>query len=1002
MKNHLFSRPYLYMKKINSLFLSIALIVMGVVPSFAQKTKNPMHDWTPPSKYVIDTRIDNMGYWRRIAELGLVPVAPENPFKVTTYTGNEIHSSTGMTTESTDVPTNPFGTTTQSENSIAVHPLNDELIINSNNSTGIPASNIYGANYLYSTNAGALWGGIIGGAGGSNSGDPAACIDRNGKYFIGFINSTANYGQSVAYSTNQGLNWTAVVAGVCSAQMLDKNHLWCDVSPTSPYVNNLYDAWSNLTGSGANNNQIEFVRSTDSGLHWSTPQMNISSAIAAGSHNQGVNITTGPNGEVYAFWAVYDDWPEYEATYGFAKSTNGGVSFSAATRFLTGCKGVRSLSSYPPFLLHTRTNSFPSATCDISGGTYNGNLYMVWTNQGVPGINTGSDIDIYLVKSTNQGTNWSAPIRVTNDALGSGKHAWFPWVTCDPVTGAVSVVFYDDRNCSSTQAETWVANSIDGGATWDNFKVSDVAFTPTPISGLAGGYMGDYLGITARNGKVYPCWSDNRSGAQITYVSPYTTGPPPGQPFITYNAYTLNDPLPGGNNNHQMDYNESNSLTLAVKNTGDQTSTNVNVTLSTICPFIHFTDATQAYGNINAGQIVSMTDAFAYTVDNNIPDGTLVTFAITATDNSKRTYVSNFTVEAHAPALAILNYTISDPLPGGNNNGMLDPDEVADVIFSVSNPGDYDVLNVIGTLTTTNTHVSIGTPTFNLNTLNPAQTKQATYSVVVDGSAILGSSVDLNMSVSGNSGNYTAQKTYIVKVGLTIEDWETNTFTKYPWIQDTPSTPWTITNVAPYEGIYSAKSGAHNITDGLSSISIVRNFCANDSISFYRKVGSESGWNFFNFYIDGALISHESGVINWSRLSFPVTAGNHTFKWEYDKDGSVNTEPDCAWIDYIVFPAVTDVSIKKDDVVANNVGLACYPNPVNNLATIVYSLEKQADVSIKVYNNYGKEVGSLLNNQITYPGSNQVLLNTKGMAAGMYFIVLTANGKINTTKIVIN
>jgi hypothetical protein len=37
--------------------------------------------------------------------------------------------------------------------------------------------------------------------------------------------------------------------------------------------------------------------------------------------------------------------------------------------------------------------------------------------------------------------------------------------------------------------------------------------------------MGDYLGINASNGWVYPSWADNRTGSVMTYVSPYQTNP---------------------------------------------------------------------------------------------------------------------------------------------------------------------------------------------------------------------------------------------------------------------------------------------------------------------------------------------------------------------------------------------------------------------------------------------------------------------------------------------
>ena len=64
---------------------------------------------------------------------------------------------------------------------------------------------------------------------------------------------------------------------------------------------------------------------------------------------------------------------------------------------------------------------------------------------------------------------------------------------------------------------------MDAGETWEDFKVSDVAFTPSPIPGLADSYMGDYLSITARGSQVYPVWTDTRNSKFMTYTSPYVT-----------------------------------------------------------------------------------------------------------------------------------------------------------------------------------------------------------------------------------------------------------------------------------------------------------------------------------------------------------------------------------------------------------------------------------------------------------------------------------------------
>ncbi|MBN1338735.1 MAG: T9SS type A sorting domain-containing protein [Bacteroidales bacterium] len=509
-------------RKLNYFIFLTGLVCMANF-TFAQKQNFPSKKVNVNGQeMMIDTRIDNMKYWRSMAEMGVVPVAPDTPVEAAVPTGNKISAMGVVTENSPDVPVTNLTNTTQSENSIFVDPNDPQFLLNSNNSTGIPASNIYGANDFMSTDGGLNWGGELQGAGGGNSGDPATAISLDGRMYVGFIHN--NYGQGISYSTNGGNTWTPVlVASPPGGSMLDKNHLWVDISPVSPYKGNLYDAWTPF--GGANNEEIELKRSTNGGLTWGSP-INVSSAVNAGSHNQGVNINTGPEGEVYVVWAIYDAWPQDEKALGFARSFDGGATFQPATRIINNTRGIRNTETSK----NHRVNSFPSMAVDISGGSYNGNIYVVWCNIGVPGINTGSDKDVYLIRSEDQGATWSSPIRVNQDPSGLGKEHYFPWVTCDPETGTLSVVFYDDRNVNSNQCEVWCANSFDGGETWEDFKVSDVAFTPQPISGLAGGYMGDYLGITARGSYVYPCWTDNRSGNAMTYVSPYITNNLP-KPF---------------------------------------------------------------------------------------------------------------------------------------------------------------------------------------------------------------------------------------------------------------------------------------------------------------------------------------------------------------------------------------------------------------------------------------------------------------------------------------
>jgi hypothetical protein len=75
-------------------------------------------------------------------------------------------------------------------------------------------------------------------------------------------------------------------------------------------------------------------------------------------------------------------------------------------------------------------------------------------------------------------------------------------------------------------------------------------------------------------------------------------------------------------------------------------------------------------------------------------------------------------------------------------------------------------------------------------------------------------------------------------------------------------------------------------------------------ISFWRKVSSEATYDCLKFYIDNNETGSWSGEVGWSGVSFPVTSGNHTFKWTYSKDVSQVGGNDCAWLDDILFPGI--------------------------------------------------------------------------------------------------
>jgi hypothetical protein len=483
------------MKNLATLFLTLFLFIgLGSNVIFAQGSAGDERAW---SRIVVEPN----NYIKAGKNTNWVPADP-NP--------RYFDISTGIIVGPNFRP-KPGSNTTQSEMSVDVHPTNSNIVFGSANSTNWPVTTLWGTGVYWTLDGGANWTGFDNPPFGTNGGDPASAIGPDGRFYEAYL--TNSYALGVATSTNNGTNWTTHIAYSTSNQ--DKEHIMVDKTPTSPFVNRVYLPWSDLNQSNA-----ALVYSTDFGVTWSAYK-NLSAGLG-GSFYQGPNVQTAANGNVYVCYAIYDaDWQDGEDAIGFSKSTDGGASWTAIRAYNHTNFGIR---GYLTSKNSIRVNSFPSMAVDRSGGPNNGNIYICWPQRGL--APAGSDPDIVLIKSTDGGATWSTGIRVNDDPLNNGKDQYFPWCTVDQSTGQLILVFYDSRDVPNNQANVYMARSLDGGNTFENFKVSDQPHTPAPISGLAGGYAGDYIGVAALDDIAYPLWMDNRTGNYQGWMAVVNFGPP--------------------------------------------------------------------------------------------------------------------------------------------------------------------------------------------------------------------------------------------------------------------------------------------------------------------------------------------------------------------------------------------------------------------------------------------------------------------------------------------
>ncbi len=897
----------------------------------------------------------------------------DNPNKATTY----YYTPMGVMAVGPNVRVLP-NSNQQDEVVLCSWTANPNVMFGSANTT---VGSSYGQGVYATTNGGVTWYGtdLMPNEPGSTS-DPAPTIDKNGTFVFTSLNTVGTafmYGQ---YSTNYGVSWSSPYTITSSSS--DKNFTATDDYPTSPYYGTSYTVWSNFALSAP---PIVISKTTNGGVSWSA--MTQINTPPSSHYSQGCDILVGPGGVVYVTWAAPNQSSPYTEDYfGFAKSTNGGASWTVTENAFDG-NGIRS-SSYNGW--GVRVNSFPRIGVDRSGGPYNGYIYIVTSQFNL--APAGSDADVVLHRSSDGGATWSAGIRVNQDAMNNGKVQFFPAIRVDE-NGGVNVVYYDNRNYPSVgdSCETYMSRSIDGGTTWTDIKVSDHRWKVVGEGG-SGNYMGDYIGITSGNNKIWPFWFDNKTGTMQAWTAAVDIGPainhtPLGNTELISGNRVVNCTIvPAGsgiNPSTAKLYYAKNSTTfsnVALTNTGG-TNWTANLPLSgagTYNYYLTATDSMSRTATSPAGapavyySFIASTDTvkpvITHTPLGNVPKATWpATVTAGATDNIGidsvwvRWYKNN--TGTGIKHFKLLN-TGGSTYAAAFNSIQADVnfnDSIFYRVFARDNSSghntDSTALNKFKIINIVNACIGNGTASSNYpfttywmdgRTQMLFTASELTTAGVGNGSAItrLGFNVITVGGPAMNGFNVRFQHTTQTSLtGFVSSGWTTGFTGTYT----VPATGWQyIDMTAPFF--------TYNGTSNL----LIEICFDNSSYTSYSPVNATSApgmtWGYYTDNASGCTMTGGSAQSNRPNVCLVTTtsAGNNTS----------------------LIPSKFELSQN-------------YPNPFNPTTKINFAIPKQGLVTMKIYDVLGREVRTLVN-EVKQAGNYTVDFNAMEFASGVYFYKLTS------------
>ncbi len=333
-------------------------------------------------------------------------------------------------------------------------------------------------------------------------GDPCIIADNEGNFYY------------LHLSDPEGKNWRSkkILDRIVIQRSEDGGKTWNDGSGIGenppkqqdkewavahPKTGQLYVTWTEFdrynSSDPRDKSRILFSSSSDKGETWTVPvAINEFDGNAKDDDRtvEGAVPAVANDGSVYVAWS-------YDEKIYFDRSTDNGKTWLSNDIVVSSQPGGWTFDI--PGL--DRSNGMPVTCVDNSSGTHSGTIYVNWADQ----RNGTDNTDIFIARSTDGGNSWSQPLKVNSDTTRT--HQFLTWMSVDPKTGYIYIVYYDRSKYADNQTDVVLAVSYDGGKSFVSKTISEKPFVP--ISNV---FFGDYNNINAYDGTVRPIWTRYEEG----------------------------------------------------------------------------------------------------------------------------------------------------------------------------------------------------------------------------------------------------------------------------------------------------------------------------------------------------------------------------------------------------------------------------------------------------------------------------------------------------------
>jgi hypothetical protein len=351
------------------------------------------------------------------------------------------------------------------------------------------------------------------------------------------------------------------------------------------------------------------------------------------------------------------------------------------------------------------------------------------------------------------------------------------------------------------------------------------------------------------------------------------------------------------------------------------------------------------------------------------------------------------TVRVLLPKVHVTEYTTTV-----NSSAVIsyNPGDEVTFVFNNLNAGHVGVNIGAVDLTCNYSGVQVQTGATSISGLDVYETMYTSFTVQIADTVPNKSIVPLYYHILYDGVNRV--DTLYIMVGADFVSFESGDFGDFGFTMN--NYPWIITSSGAHSGDYCARSAQSLPSNSKSRMTISVNIPSASTLSYYRKVSSEANYDKFYLYVDGQEVDKADGEEPWTLFSTVIPAGSHDIRFSYEKDQSLASGSDCAWVDDIILPCA-GILVIEDVTDSAGVGVQVYvqtratvfPNPAND--RVVVESETAVTKAI-LFDMHGRMVRT-----VNLNGANRFELGVNDLNAGFYLLQLTFdNQKTQNLKII--